>query len=36
MALQSINPATKEVIKEFEELQPDAIEQKLALAQSTF
>jgi len=36
MALRSINPATEEVIKDFDELSAEAIEQKLALAQSTF
>ncbi len=36
MALRSINPATEEVIKEFDELTTEAIEQRLALAQSTF
>jgi len=36
MALRSINPTTEEVIQEFDELSAEAIEQKLALAQSTF
>lgn len=36
MALQSINPATEEVIQEFEELSDQQIEQKLAAAQAAF
>jgi succinate-semialdehyde dehydrogenase/glutarate-semialdehyde dehydrogenase len=36
MALQSINPATEEIIREFEELDDKQIEQKLAAAQAAF
>ena len=36
MALVSINPATEEVIQEFNELSPDQIEAKLAQSQATF
>ena len=36
MALQSINPATGEVIKDFAELTNDELNEKLAVAQSTF
>jgi succinate-semialdehyde dehydrogenase/glutarate-semialdehyde dehydrogenase len=36
MALRSVNPATEEVIKEFDELTDQQIEQKLAAAQTTF
>lgn len=36
MALRSINPATEEVIKEFDELTSEQIEQKLAQAQTTY
>lgn len=36
MALRSINPATEEVIQEFDELSLEVVEQKLALAQSAF
>jgi succinate-semialdehyde dehydrogenase/glutarate-semialdehyde dehydrogenase len=36
MALRSINPATEEVIKEFDELNAEQIESKLAKAQATF
>ncbi len=36
MALRSINPATEEVIQEFEELGGKQIEQKLAAAQTAF
>jgi succinate-semialdehyde dehydrogenase/glutarate-semialdehyde dehydrogenase len=36
MALRSINPATEEVIQEFEELTDDQIDQKLAAAQAAF
>ena len=36
MALRSINPATEEVIREFEELDNKQLEQKLAAAQAAF
>lgn len=36
MALRSVNPATEELLQEFEELSAEAIEQKLALAQKTY
>lgn len=36
MALRSTNPATEKVLQEFEELTPEQIEQKLALAQATY
>ncbi len=36
MVLRSINPATEEVIQEFEELSEQQIEQKLAAAQASF
>lgn len=36
MAIQTLNPATEEVIKTFEELSEKQIEQKLAKAQATF
>ena len=36
MALRSTNPATEEVIQEFEELSAEQIEQKLAAAQAAF
>lgn len=36
MALRSVNPATEEVIQEFTELDPAAIEKKVAAAQAAF
>src|SRR3989338_8598755 len=36
MSLKSINPATGEVVKEFDELSGEQIEQKLSLAQTAF
>ena len=36
MALQSINPATEEVIQNFDELTAEQIEQKIALTQARF
>lgn len=36
MALQSINPATGEIIKDFAELTDEELEQKLVLAQATY
>lgn len=36
MAIETLNPATEEVVKTFEELSNEQIEQKLAKAQSTF
>lgn len=36
MAIQTLNPATEEVVKTFKELSDEQIEQKLAKAQSTF
>lgn len=36
MAIQTLNPATEEVVKIFEELSDEQIEEKLAKAQATF